>query len=206
MRTMLQCGMIAVLAATTTGCVQWNHTRTARTAVEMQLLSTAADRAVGQMNLQKLKGKSVFVDAGQFSAVDKEYALAEIHAALLDAGARLAAADQAEVVAEVRSAVLANDHSKSLIGLPSLPIVIPGAGSFETPEMAIWSNIKQTGIAKFGIAGRDAATNEAAAATRGYGHAYYNRYTLLFLINWSTSDIPERRKGAFWGLFPSVAN
>jgi hypothetical protein len=204
MRRAVRCAVALVVLAGVSGCAQWQSTHTERSAVEMQLLSTAVDRAVGKLDMKSLEGRKVFLDSERFEAVDQGYALGELEAAIREVGAGTVEREQAGAVLDVRSAVLANDHAESILGIPSLPVSIPGLGGFETPQLALWGRISQTGEAKFGLTGSDGATG-MFMATRGHGRAYFNRYTLLIFIKWNTSDIPERRTGAFWGLFPSVA-
>ena len=189
------------------GCANWEESHTERSAVELMLLSTAARNAGAKLNLDAVvKGRKVRVDTANFKSTDREYAISCIRERLLAEGALLTSAGDAEIVVEARSGVLNNDHDHAIIGIPAIPVGIPGVGSTEIPELALWGKMSQIAWASFALAAYEKDSGRMIADARAHGTAYYNRYTLLFLITWSTSDIPERRRGAFRGLFPTVAD
>jgi Family of unknown function (DUF6655) len=199
-------GLALIVMVFTTGCAQWFETHTKRSAVEEQLLSTSADRAVLQMKLEPLDGRTVYLDTSRFESIDKGYAIAEITSGILDAGAKIVEKKKAQFIIELRSAVLANDHARSIVGLPSIPLALPGLGGFMTPEIALWRRMRQRGWAKFGLTAREAVSGKMLLRTSGYGRSYFKRFGLLFIFTWKTSDIPERRRGAFWGLLPMISD
>ena len=206
MRGWLAAICCAAAVCLASGCANWEETHTERSAVELMLLSTAARNAAAKLKLDALEGRKVSVDAANFKSTDREYALSCIRERLLKAGALLTSSYNAEVIVEARSGALNNDHDYVMIGIPAIPIGIPGLGNTETPEVALWGMMSQTGWATLALAAYEKDSGRLIADTSAFGTAYYNRYTLLFLITWPTSDIPERSRGALWGLFPTVAD
>jgi len=206
MRGWLAAICCATAVCLASGCANWAETHTERSAVELMLLSTAARNAAAKLKLDALEGRKVCVDAVNFKSSDREYALSCIRERLLKEGALLAPFYEADVIVEARSGALNNDHDYVMIGIPAIPIGIPGMGNTEIPEFTLWGMMSQTGWATFALVAYEKDSGQLIAETSAFGTAYYNRYTLLFLITWSTSDIPERRRGAFRGLFPSVAD
>ena len=186
------CVLLAVAGLVSGGCSMARKTDTARTAVEQLLLSTAADRALGHLTCDPLKGRKAFVDVSNLETYDKGYVTGAIRDALGARGVRLVAdAKQADVIVEARSGALAIDGSEFLLGIPSLPIPIPGAGVVQTPELAIFKRVSQQGVAKLALSTLQKGTGEQILSTGPLaGDAYYNRFTILF-IQWKSTDIPE---------------
>ena len=68
-----------LLSALSSGCVgAIRETTTARTASEMLLVSTAAERAVSDYSTDHLRGKRVFVDDTRFESIDKPYVMSAL--------------------------------------------------------------------------------------------------------------------------------
>lgn len=126
----------------------------ARTATEQFMLSTAAQRAVEQLSVEGLRGRTVFVDSQYFAASESAFVLGELRARLLMNGAQLLPKrEDAQIVLEVRSGGVGIDRSDFLLGVPSL---VFGAGDSDgiaartplaTPEIALIKNQHQLGLA-----------------------------------------------------------
>jgi len=187
------CVLLAFAGLVSGGCSVARKTDTARTAVEQLLLSTATDRAMGNLACDALKGRKAFLDVSNLEAYDKGYVTGTLRDTLGARGVRLVAdAKQADVIIEARSGALAIDGSEFLLGIPALPIPIPGAGVVQTPELAIFKRVSQEGVAKFALSSRQKETCEQILSTGPLtGDAYYNRFTILF-IQWKSTDIPEK--------------
>ena len=168
-----------------------------RTAVEQLLLSTAAERALVAVDLKALEGKKVFLDASGFEGYDGAYALGQIKTLLGKQGAFVVEdRKQAEVVAEVTAGALAIDRSDSLLGIPPIPVPVPNVGSFETPEVAFFKTIKQTGVAKFAVTAYDPATGKQVLTSGpDSGTAYHNYHCMFFFFKFNRTDIPEKKRG-----------
>ena len=188
MVVLLTTGMMAL------GCGSPRMTDTARTGIERLVVSTAAERAVEPMNFKALAGKTVFVDVSQLEGTEKAYALNEIREHLGRAGALMAADKaKADAVAEVRAGALETDSSVFLFGIPAIPIPVPGAGTLTTPELALFKKAKQTGTAKIAINVLDAEGKQLLTTGRKHGASFFTRWTLLILVNFETTDIPEAK-------------
>lgn len=169
----------------------------ARTAVEQLLLSTAAERALIGVDLKALNGRKVFLDASGFDGTDKAYAIGQIKMLLGNAGVLLVDdKKQAEVLAEITSGALSIDRSDSLLGVPSIPLPIPQVGIVQTPEVAMFKTIKQTGVAKFAMNAYEPATGKQVLAIGPVsGTTYHNFHRMFFFFKFYRTDLPEKKKG-----------
>lgn len=184
------CGGLLALCA---GCHSVKITEPKRTVTEQLLLSSAADRAVAELELSPLRGKTVYVEERYFKSYDKRYALGSIRQHLSESGARLTTdEDKADVIVEVRSAGLGLDSRESLLGIPSFGLPIPFAGAVQTPELALYKSQKADSTAKFALFAYDRGSGEhvhSSGARSGKAHFYH--YKFLGFFNWRKTDIPE---------------
>ncbi|MGH6996324.1 MAG: DUF6655 family protein, partial [Stellaceae bacterium] len=140
------------------------QTEPQRTATEEMLISSAADRAVGELKLD-VNGKAVFVDASNYKGLDAEYTIAAVHALILKDGARLTADRKvADVVVEMRNGAQSIDKREFLIGIPSFDVPIPLAGSLTFPEIALYSRKEDIGVSKLTVADYSNATGASIGA------------------------------------------
>jgi hypothetical protein len=189
--------LLAVLGACTTR-VQSNPSRTA---TEQLLISIAADRAAEKLAIDLRAGNRVFLDTSHFEGTDSAYAISAIRAALLKKGAALVEnRQQADVVAEVRSGALSTDENSMLIGVPAFSVPVPlAAGTFPFPEVALYKDAEQKGVAKFAVATYTAKDgNLLSAQDPQYGFSYYDEHTVLVFITWKDSDTLVQEDKAAW--------
>jgi len=189
LRGALCCGLLALSA----GCHSVKITEPKRTVTEQLLLSSAADRAVAELDLTALRGKTVYVEERYFKSYDKRYALGAIRQHLSESGARLTTDEEkADVVVEARSAGLGLDSRESLVGIPSIGVPIPLAGAVQTPEIALYKSQKGDSTAKFALFAYERGSGEhvhSSGARSGKAHFYH--YKLLGFFGWRKTDIPE---------------
>lgn len=186
------------------------------TAIEQLLLSTATDRALMGVSLKKLEGKKVFVEerslevadnvylkykevfleTNGFERAEKAYVIGLVSILLGKHGALIVEDKKdAEVVAVITTGALSIDRADSLVGIPAVTLPIPLAGNLETPEIAFYKAIKQSGIAKFAINIYDKSTGEQLIAIGPIsGIAYLNFRKVFFFFSFHTTDIPEKKK------------
>jgi hypothetical protein len=172
-------------------CATHVESNPSRTASEQMLISTAADRAANKLAVTMQPNAKVFVDASNFEGTDSKYAIGAIRAALLNKGAALVAdRKDAELVVEARSGALSTDQSSFLIGIPAFNIPIPlSSGSLPFPEIALYKNAEQKGVAKFAVAGYRANSGTLVTAQEPqYGFSYRDEITLLIFISWTDTD------------------
>lgn len=124
--TLLSCALLAAH-----GCVgEMRTTTTPRTAEEQLLVSTSVERAVATIDAAKLRGRSVYVDDGRLSSVDRGYVASALFDLCAMAGARLTReAAAADVIIEVRSACVGAFDGHWTVGIPALYVaglLMPG--------------------------------------------------------------------------------
>ena len=155
----------------------WSTVRTTQppeTATEQLLISTDVDHAVARLNLKITPGTKVFVDAQYFRApLYSQYAIASVRNRLLQLWARLVNnRKRANVVVELRSGGQSINHHQLLIGVPAIPTPVPLVGIVATPELALFEENRQVGIAKMAITSykRNGALIASTGALYGTSH------------------------------------
>ena len=157
---------LSLCAVVCSGCATSRTSSTARTGAEQMLISGAVDRALDKFNFSDFQNQAVFLDDKYLDAVDKGYVIGSLRHRLLAAGARLApAADQADILLEVRSGGIGTDEQDSYIGTPNL--AVPGM-PLELPEIRVVNRSTQYGTANIALVALDAKTG---AALGGGGQA-----------------------------------
>jgi len=182
----LLCG--ALLA----GCTTARSTAPLRTASEQLLISAAADRAAAQLSLGIPKGTRIFVDSQYFQGYDQGYAVASIRAQMLKNGLMLVDdRTKAEAVVQVSSGALSTDQKSLLIGIPQLTVpYYPAGNSVTVPEIALFKQAEEKGVAKFVATGYDAKTGQLLATTDPrYGFAHNTNHTVLLFFSWASGDV-----------------
>jgi hypothetical protein len=179
-------------AALLAGCTTARSTAPLRTASEQLLISAAADRAAAQLSLGIPKGTRIFVDSQYFQGYDSGYAIAAIRTQLLKNGLMLVdERPRAEAVVQVSSGALSTDQKSLLIGIPQLTVpYIPVGNSVTVPEIALFKQAEEKGVAKFVATGYDAKTGALLATTDPrYGFALNTNHTVLLFFSWATGDV-----------------
>jgi len=181
----------AVAVALATGCVTYKTTATARTAVEQALISQSAEATLDGMDLLPLAGRMFWIVSDDFEATDAKYTLSCLRRRLLEIGARAAASkDEAELLVYPAAANAAIDESSILIGLPAIPVVVPGVGAMTTPEMPLFRRVSQKGrnrMALFVENAWDGALAHSIAPVAS--ERFYTSWTILFLFSYKTTDL-----------------
>lgn len=194
---MLRTATIIALAALVLGaCSTEKESSPPRTATEQLLISTAADRAVDQLNLSIPEGTKVFVNAENFEGTDSKYAIAAVREHLLRRGVALAPKpEQAQAVVELRAGALSIDETETLVGIKSFDVPIPLASApLKLPEVALYKKTERKGVAKIAAASYGAADGrliDATAPELGYSHK--REYRVLLFFSWRTNDLPEEK-------------
>ena len=190
-RSALLCAAVAA-ALFASGCTTSRSTAPLRTASEQLLISAAADRAASQMSLDIPRGTKIFVDSKYFQGYDDGYAVAAIRTQLLKSGLNLVDdRAHAEAIVQVSSGALSTDQKSLLIGTPQLTVpYIPVGNSVTVPEIALFKQAEEKGVAKFVATGYDAKTGKMLATTNPeYGFSHNTNYTVALFFSWSTGDI-----------------
>jgi hypothetical protein len=158
-----------------------------RTATEQLLISTAADRAAGDLSLSIPKGTRVYIDRQYFQGYDDGYALNAIRTKFLRQGLDLVDdRTQAQAIVAVSSGALSTDEKSLLIGIPALPV----GTSVPVPEIALFKTAQDKGVAKFVATGYDAKTGKLIATTDPhYGFSHQTNHTILLFFSWESGDL-----------------
>ncbi|CAN5297123.1 hypothetical protein BH09SUM1_BH09SUM1_09280 [soil metagenome] len=172
-------------------CATGRSTTTDRTAVEEALLSESAERALVKMSGDRLFYNRCFIEDSELKAPDKEYVLSALRLRMAKLGMHpVAKQEDADIIIYPRAGMAGIDDSGTLIGIPAIPLVVPGGGSVTTPELALFKRAKQIGRTKLGLYGIDAKSRFIAFDfDRQSGQAYYTRWTLLFIITFASTDL-----------------
>jgi hypothetical protein len=170
-----------------------------RTATEEMLISTAADRAAAKLSLTVPQNTPVFIDASNFEGTDSKYAIGAIRSSLLRQGARLVGDKKdADMIIEIRAGALSTDRKETLVGIPSFNVPIPLTSSPLTfPEIAIYKEDDQIGVAKFASASYDAKSGAyAGSQDPQYGFAHNKMQTVMIFFSWGSNDsLPPEADG-----------
>jgi len=180
-------GAALILSACSTS-VQSNPSRTA---TEEMLISTAAERAAEKLDLSIPANSTIYIDNSNFEGTDSKYAVAAIKTRLLQQGMRLVDDKKtADIIIETRSGALSTDQNTFLVGVPQFSLPIPFASTPLTfPEIALYGEKTQKGVAKFAITGYDAKKrNLVAAQEPQYGFSHNTQKTVLIFISWTDTD------------------
>jgi hypothetical protein len=133
------------------------------------LLSKAAQDAIDGLSFESIHGRTVFLDAVNFSPAEKDFVLSEFRAKLLNSGVNITMdKEQAEIVVDVRSGGVGIDRYESLLGIPSFapPVsALTGGVSIVTPELAITKKIRQAGFASISYVAYWIDTGEIVASS-----------------------------------------
>lgn len=172
---------LAVLTAAIacTGCIGTiRDTTTPRTAQEMLLVSTAAQRAVRGYDAEPLKGRKVFLDLALFDPIDKNYVQSSLRYHLANAGVTLTdKSDDCEVVMEVRNASLGLWDGDFVLGIPQLPVSAQGFPPVLLPPLYAFRRLSHQGFAKFQLWLYDPKTKAYLGRSQDlWGTAYYNQW------------------------------
>jgi len=215
---------MSVVALVAAGCATIRVTDSAQTADQQFLLTEAATRAVSQLSMDPLRGRSVWVvsdyafsttqpyDQSFFTtevrspSFESAFLIGELRARLLQSGARLAPErEEAEVVLEVRTGALAINRIDFLLGINALSI--PGIngsnGSTAVPalstssSLALYQNIKQDGFASVSLVAYWRKTGDLLNISGPFiGHTHRYDYLVLGYALPPNGNIPPTQVGA----------
>lgn len=187
--------VMLLTAVLTAGCSTTviRDTQPVRTATEQLLISTAADRAAEKLSFKLFPGARVFLDTQNVDsyATDTKYVIGLVAKRLLQQGYRLMPKrEDAEKIVEIRLGALSiNDVKHRYLGLPSLFLPVPLAGTVGTPEINIIMKQEQKGLAKIAANVYDAKDGRWQDSTDSlYGVSHLTRWEVL-IFSWTSSDI-----------------
>lgn len=186
------------------GCTTERVTEPQESATEQLLVSNAVDRAVGGLNPGLPAGSKIFVDAQYVDTTPSDhmryprYLIGAVRDRLLRGGLQLVDERRsADAVVELRSGAQSIDHDTVMVGLPSLTIPVPLAGTVNTPEIALFKKDRRNGIAKLAVTAYSPHDGGLAASSGPtYGRSGDTQWTVLLFISWADGD--TRSEPPWW--------
>lgn len=170
------------------GCTV-RETTTPRTATEVLLVSTAAERAVKAYDASPLAGRRVAIDASRYEGVDKSYVVSALRTQVVRGGARLVKdlratrpeAPPPEVVIELRSGTLGIWEGDFTIGIPPLSVNSNvESHPITTPPLYLINRGSQQGYCKLQLFSYELATKTVLQREHElWGRSYYNDWWVL---------------------------
>ncbi|WP_176012831.1 DUF6655 family protein [Victivallis sp. Marseille-Q1083] len=188
---------LVLILLTAAGCSSPWVTNTSRSAVEQQLISAVVERGMEKSKFRQYAGKKVFLDYGYLEPqTDKAYLQGYLELRLAEDGLIVTRqTEDAELIIQPTSGVLATDQKKILLGTPSLPIPVPYTDlTFAIPEIPLF--LRQTRYAfgrfSFNILTPDRHPLEVIRGVNSRAH--YTNWVIL-LIPFVSHDLPLEVKG-----------
>lgn len=193
-RTFLSMAFATAAAVLLSGCTSSKISVPERTAIEQLLLSAATDKALTGISIPQVAGERVYLVEDYVESYDSAYVLGSIRALLSENGGLLQQSrETADIIVEARVGALGVDSSKSLLGLPSLPLPIPAVGTVETPEVALYAAKKKDSVGKIALLGYRAEDGSNVFSTEPLsGKAHFYQYEFLLFLKINFTNIPER--------------
>lgn len=184
---LLTWGLVAC-ALLGSGCTV-RETTTPRTATEVLLVSTAAERAVQSYDAGPLAGRRVAIDLSRYEGIDKSYVESALRTQVVRGGGRLVKdlrakrpeAPPPEVVIEVRSGTLGIWDGDFTIGFPPMDV---GSAVEEapitTPPLYLVNRGSQQGYCKLQLFSYELASQRVLQREHElWGRSYYNEWWVL---------------------------
>ena len=178
---------LACLALLVSGCTV-RETTTPRTATEVLLVSTAAERAIKSYDAGPLAGRRVAIDASRYQGIDKSYVVSALRSQVVRGGGRLVKdlratrpeAPPPEVMIELRSGTLGIWDGDFVIGIPEIPVSAQGLPPALLPPLYLLRRLTAQGWAKFQFRTYDRATLVQVHQSGDlWGSSYYTQWWVL---------------------------
>jgi hypothetical protein len=182
-----------LLSLAVAGCATQRQVDPPRTATEELLVTRAVDRSVAHLQAVFPPGSKVFLDTAYFDTdgvVLPKYTEGAVRDQLLRLGvAMVDDRKTADVVVELRTGAQSIDFSNFLIGIPSVPLPIPFAGTLQTPEIAFFKITRQTGVSKLALTAWSEKSGGLVASTGPQYGASLKKDLVVLFVSWSDSDV-----------------
>lgn len=174
------------------GCaVSTQITNTPRSSIEQKLLVRALERALGGLDVQQFKGKTVSVEFYGLTP-DKDFAREFFIAWLQSQRVRIAESPTpAQLRLKVFASVLAVDRGQSFVGAPSFTVPLVG---FVVPEIPLFRDVKYMGQAEIKISTTNEETGEfVSESAPAVGRSNHDDYTVLIIVHFTHTDLEEEK-------------
>tara|TARA_B100000575_G_scaffold160568_1_gene128357 strand:- start:274 stop:924 length:651 start_codon:yes stop_codon:yes gene_type:complete len=192
---------LSLLQVFTTGCVnKLRMTEPTRSLGEQLLVSTSIDRSLSELDAEaigRLKGFKVFISSEYLKTLDQEYLVGSLRDLFLSNGVMVVdAAEEAQMIVEVRSGANSLDSSNATLGIAedqALPNPVTGA-AVALPEISFFKRENNFAVSKVALVAYQAKSREHIFSSGTLiGGAYDRHFQFLGIIRLRFTDVPELR-------------
>jgi hypothetical protein len=186
--------LFLILCSTVLSACSMNRmTTTSRTAIEQALLARSAQAALAKFRKPNLAGKSFCLERQDSESVEEQQMLTTMMAFFLREGLALEPnPEQADLIIQPWRSYGAIDDNDMLIGLPSLAVPLPMAGTITTPELALLKINTQRASHEIGYIAYHHDTGKLAFEQPPvWGQKLHRRWTILVLIKFRTTQLGD---------------
>ena len=172
-------------------CSSVRVTMTPRSSLEQQLLVQGLEKATANLHLEPFKGKRVALELTGLAKDDLPFAKEFIRIWLIKNDIQVVN-DQKEIdfTLKVLANVLAVDQSETLFGTPEFTLI-----GIPIPAIVIYRNRRNRGRAELKMYALDQSSGVLVdEIPEGIGEVKYDRFTILFIVNWASSDLEKKPK------------
>jgi hypothetical protein len=167
-------------------CSSVRMTMTSRSILEEKLLVHGLEKALSSINIESIKGKKVTLKIVGLTKDDLPFAEEYVRIWLIKKGVSVVQdQNQSDISLRVLLDVLAVDTSETLFGTPEFIFL-----GIPVPSIAIYRNVRNRGRTELQMVALD---NNAEILVEefplGIGVANYDRYTILFVITWTSTNL-----------------
>jgi hypothetical protein len=192
---------LSLLLVFNTGCVnKLRMTEPTRSLGEQLLVSTSIDRSLSELDAEaigRLKGFKVFISSEYLKTLDQEYLVGSLRDLFLSNGVLVVdAAEEAQMIVEVRSGANSLDSSTATLGIAedqALPNPVTGA-PVALPEISFFKRENNFAVSKVALVAYQAKSREHIFSSGTLlGGAYDRHFQFLGMIRLRFTDVPELR-------------
>jgi hypothetical protein len=161
-------------------------TESPRSILEQKLLVQGMERALSEIDLKPLEDKAVSLEVVGLAKDDVPFAEAYMRMWLIKNGVIVVRSPaKSDLSIKVLLPVLAVDSAETLFGTPEFVFL-----GIPVPAIAIYRNVRNRGRTEVQMYALD-QTGEVLVGEfpAGIGVAKYDRYTVLFVISWISTDL-----------------
>lgn len=189
MRGLFRFAAAALLGFVLGGCSLASQIGTTNpTGIAQQLLVRSLERALGSLDLDRVRGRPVGLEVAVQSG--NENFVKDFTATWLRAHGMRATSDSPEMKLKLFVSVYGTDRDQTLIGVPAFQAPLVGV---PVPELAFFKWVRNRGQAELRLWAFDSKGDVVMDAPGpGIGRAKYDDFTVLLFIGFTLSDVDKR--------------
>ncbi|HXA98083.1 MAG TPA: hypothetical protein VN323_21150 [Candidatus Dormibacteraeota bacterium] len=189
MRGLFRFAAAALLGFVLGGCSLASQIGTTNpTGIAQQLLVRSLERALGSLDLDRLRGRPVGLEVAVQSG--NENFVKDFTSTWLRAHGMRVTSDSPEMKLKLFVSVYGTDRDQTLIGVPAFQAPLVGV---PVPELAFFKWVRNRGQAELRLWAFDSKGDVVMDAPGpGIGRAKYDDFTVLLFIGFTLSDVDQR--------------